>query len=367
MHSTLLIGAQEFWNSLCQDINQAEDKIYLQTMSFEGDSVGKKLADLLISSSATDKRLCVDSYSRFVINDTFLYPFSYFDRSLRKEAIETKEILKSFPSKGVQLCYTNPLGPCAIYYPARNHKKLVVIDDRICYLGGINFCEHNFQWMDMMLRIEDPQMASFLSQDFLATWQQKNQSKSASFGESQLFLLNGSHSEQEFTQITEMMGAAKRSLHVLTPYITFPFLDVLQKIADQGKEVTLIIPGKNNKPIIDYYLQYTLRHSNIKLRVLTDQMFHLKAVLIDDHSLLTGSYNYDFVGRWVQQEAMIMTKDKPVIDRFQKEVLNDFLSNSHLLEPTQSALLPGLISKKVLQIAQGVCKTVSYLKGPGKQ
>lgn len=53
---------------------------------------------------------------------------------------------------------------------AKNHKKLIVIDDRLTYIGGINFSEHNFAWHDLMIRFDDRAIAKFFTTDFLDTW-----------------------------------------------------------------------------------------------------------------------------------------------------------------------------------------------------
>ncbi|MGL5078511.1 MAG: phospholipase D-like domain-containing protein, partial [Waterburya sp.] len=72
MSIQLKIDSTEFWTSLKQDIAEAKDYIYVQTLSFEGDRAGKGLAEALLSSPATDKRITVDSFSKIIINDKFI-------------------------------------------------------------------------------------------------------------------------------------------------------------------------------------------------------------------------------------------------------------------------------------------------------
>ena len=56
-------------------------------------------------------------------------------------------------------------------YPMRNHKKCVLIDHQISYVGGINITDHNFGWKDLMIRQQDEQLASALHASFQADWQ----------------------------------------------------------------------------------------------------------------------------------------------------------------------------------------------------
>ena len=74
---------------------------------------------------------------------------------LWRERRETLRLARALSEDGVTVHWTNPVGFCFLEFVSRNHKKSVVIDDRIVYLGGINVCDHNFAWHDVMLRIED--------------------------------------------------------------------------------------------------------------------------------------------------------------------------------------------------------------------
>ena len=59
----LLVNFNEFWSRLCEDIARARESVFVQTFAFEGDSVGKQLAEALLSSHARDKRVLADSYT----------------------------------------------------------------------------------------------------------------------------------------------------------------------------------------------------------------------------------------------------------------------------------------------------------------
>src|SRR5258708_17859313 len=153
----LLVDFSEFWSRLSEDIASAQRSVFVQTFAFEGDQVGKKLSDALLSSPAKDKRLLADSFTRVVLSDRFRYlPANLLDEELRDEARETSAMIACLKRAGVAVKFTNPYGPSPRRVLSRNHKKLIVIDEAIAYIGGINFSEHNAAWHDMMLRIDDP-------------------------------------------------------------------------------------------------------------------------------------------------------------------------------------------------------------------
>src|SRR5258706_11895839 len=130
MRFQLLVDFDSFWASLSRDIHQAEAYTFVQTFSFEGDRIGKMLAELVSSSQASDKRILVDSFSKVVLSDKFLYaPGNWGDRELRHEARETRRLHAALAAAAVQIKYGNPFGFSPRRLVTRNHKKLIVIDD----------------------------------------------------------------------------------------------------------------------------------------------------------------------------------------------------------------------------------------------
>jgi phosphatidylserine/phosphatidylglycerophosphate/cardiolipin synthase-like enzyme len=138
MKTDLLVNYQEFWARLSKDIAAAERSVFVQTFAFEGDVVGKQLAEALLSSSATDKRVLADSFTRVVLSDRFRYsPANFFDEELRREARETTAMMDELKSERVEIRYTNPYGLSPRRLLSRNHKKLIVLDETVAYVGGI--------------------------------------------------------------------------------------------------------------------------------------------------------------------------------------------------------------------------------------
>src|SRR6185436_14372580 len=97
-------------------------------------------------------------------------PSSLLDRGLQAEVQETGDMIDRLQRGGVGVRFAGPAGRFLERLPARNHKKLVAVDDRVAYVGGINFSDHNFLWHDLMLRVEDPGFVRFLREDFEGTW-----------------------------------------------------------------------------------------------------------------------------------------------------------------------------------------------------
>ena len=154
-----------------EDVASARQYVLTQALSFEGDAVGLSMGELMLASKAPDRRVVIDSFTRHVVNDRLVWtPRNLLDRGLRAEVRETRNMIDRLRSGGVGVRFSGPAGRFLSRLPARNHKKLVAIDDRVAYVGGINFSDHNFLWHDLMLRVEDEGFVRFLREDFEGTW-----------------------------------------------------------------------------------------------------------------------------------------------------------------------------------------------------
>ena len=175
-----------------RDVAAASRSIHAQVMSFEGDEAGTHFASLLTGRRDLERTLIIDRYSRFHISDRFLpSPRNILKASLWRERRETLRVAGALAADGVRVHWTNPVGFCFLEFVSRNHKKSVVIDDRIVYLGGINVCDHNFAWHDFMLRIEDERAGAFMRDDIRATLRGENLSSRRDFGNFEIALLDG--------------------------------------------------------------------------------------------------------------------------------------------------------------------------------
>lgn len=333
MKFQLLVDFDSFWASLSRDIQTAAACTFVQTFSFEGDRIGQMLAELLSASPAPDRRILVDSFSKVVLSDKFLYaPGNWSDAELLCEVKETRRLHATLGSAGVQIKYGNPFGFSPRRLLTRNHKKLIVIDDRTAYIGGINFSEHNAAWHDMMLRIEDVEVAQFLREDFLACWQGRSARAARSFAGIELHTLNGRSNPAAFSKVLELIDGAQGSIFVESPYVTCPFYDRLRDARGRSVQVTIVTPKTNNWNYFADYAKWEATRCGIDLRLFKNGMSHLKAMLIDDRYLVVGSSNFDFLSYHVYEEIVAIITEPQLIADFRRQVLEVDLANSERIE-----------------------------------
>lgn len=333
MKIDLLVDFEAFWTALARDLHVAKDHAFVQTFSFEGDRVGQKLADTLIASPAQDKRILADSFSKVMLSDKFLYsPRNWFDQQLTEEVSATRELHDELRLHGVLIKHGNALGPSPRSLLTRNHKKLIVVDDRVAYIGGINFSEHNAAWHDMMLRIEDPGIASFLRQDFVNCWDNKSAARSRHFQGAEVHTLDGRSNRTVFGRVLRLIKGAQKSIFIASPYISFPFYDCLRDASRRDVHITMLTPRTNNWRYFTDYARWESTRCGINLRLYAKGMSHLKAMLIDDQSLIVGSSNFDFLSYRIYEEIVAVITDPAVIESFREQVMIPDLADSVSLE-----------------------------------
>jgi cardiolipin synthase A/B len=357
MKAELLVNYNEFWERLSEEIRAAQRAVFVQTFALEGDAVGKQLSSALLASAATDKRVLADSFTRVVLSDRFRYsPVNFFDEELRHEARETSDMMDKIKGGGVKVRFTNPYGLSPRRLLSRNHKKLIVLDDKTAYIGGINFSEHNASWHDMMLRLEDDAVAAFLRDDFLATWAGRDRVAHQRFDGIELFMADGRSNRMAFQRVLDLIDSAQQTIFVESPYITFPFYERLRAATRRGVTVKIVTPEQNNWRFFANYARLESARSEIDLRLFQGGMSHLKAMLIDGEHLIAGSSNFDYLSYRIHQELLAVITNPEIVRDFSQRVMVPDLANARSVECTASTLSKQWLSwkMKLLDVAMEV-------------
>ena len=360
MHKyTLLAGSAAFWRQAKIDISVARSRLYVQAMTFEADAAGAAVGRSVLESGAADRRVLVDHFTRFVISDRFVRSPAYLlDQSFRREVRATYAMFRSLKDAGVGVRLTNPMGPMLSGFAFRNHKKLIVADD-VAFIGGINFSDHNFAWGDLMLRIERRDVADRLAADFEDTYASRARSWTQDFGDLRLYGFDGRDNQVGFNEIITGVDQAQSDICIVSPYLTFPFVEALARAAARGVTVQLITPLKNNKPSVRDYLLRAAEAAGFDVR-LTPEMIHLKGMLIDGRQLVLGSSNFDFVSYHAEEELVAVLDNPTLIAAFQAEVIVPALETALPAGAYAPSRLAGLRSHAALKAAEWLIRHSRY-------
>jgi cardiolipin synthase len=329
----LLVDSDDFMVALRRDVAGATRRVLAQTMTFEGDAAGRALAGLLIGSRCQDRRLAVDAFSSHVLSCRSVHGLARAgDSELRDEIHATRATGEALTRAGVAVRYLNPAGPLLMRLPARSHKKSIVIDDRISYVGGLNFSDHNFGWHDLMLRIDDPVAAGFLSEDFERTWRGGRTCEWRQCDGVHLGILDGRRNARGFQPVFDLIAAARDTIIVQTSWLSFPFTDHLRDAARRGVHIVVIAPGAHSSAGFGSYLEWECARGGFELRLLP-AMTHVKAMLVDDRRLVLGSSNFDYLSYTVLQEIVAIVDDAGVVADFIERVATIDLARTRVARP----------------------------------
>jgi cardiolipin synthase len=321
--ATLLIDGPTTYKAMFKAIEEAKDHINLETYIFDPDEIGQRFADALIAKQLEGVQVNIIYDSVGALNT----PDAFFQR---------------MRDSGINVLEYNPVNPLKLRkgweVNQRDHRKLMVIDGKVAFVGGINISSvysssssgsslsgsasgsggddedkkgaEDIPWRDTHIRLEGPVVSEF-QKLFLTTWQvQKAEPlvprnylpKQKPKGE-QVVRAIGSTPLEPYSQIyvtlISAINSAETSIYITNAYfVPDPQLkDALKNAAARGVDVKLILPGKTDSDLVWYASRshYTdLLEGGVHIYERQDALLHAKTAIIDGIWSTIGSTNLDW-------------------------------------------------------------------------
>ncbi|HEX7650282.1 MAG TPA: cardiolipin synthase [Noviherbaspirillum sp.] len=311
---TLLDDGPVTMRAMMNAIRNAHDHINLETYIFEDDEVGDALAKLLIEKHRAGLQVNVIYDSAGTLGT----PAEFFEH-MRDAGIHTLEF--------------NPVNPLHTGGQGwdlnqRDHRKLLVVDGRIAFTGGVNISRvygksamlasarrqtpkdpKEAAWRDTHMQIEGPAVAEF-QKLFLDTWQRKtgHALTGANYfpplqreGNALVRALGSTPDQPEYPIFKTYVSAfvnADRSIHLTTAYFV-PDKQVMQALIDaskRGVDVRIVFPSISDVGIMLYAARsfYSeLLGAGVKVYERKNALLHAKTAVIDGVWSTIGSTNLD--------------------------------------------------------------------------
>lgn len=333
------VGAEAFVTSLREALDGCTARLWVQFSTFEGDDSGQAFGELLLkrAEQGVDVRLLLDHYSDVIVSD--ILPIAiHRRREVAAERARTRELVERLMASGVRVQRTAPVGFLGRYLLFRDHKKMVLIDHNVAFVGGINISDHNFAWHDFMVKVQGP-LAADLAQDFESTWE----GSTVAFDEpreSGDFLLNQCPGRAPaFAEVVRMIDGALESVVVESPYLLGDTIEgALRRAAERGVRVTLVLPGRANHVWYRVWVRKLLRrldHPNVAAYGYEGdhRMTHAKLVIVDDERATFGSLNFIEIESVAQKELSVFTSDPVCVAQLRRLVEGDVATSRILPIP----------------------------------
>jgi cardiolipin synthase len=310
----------------------------VQFSTFEGDASGEALAQILIerAEAGVDVRFLVDHYSDVIAND-ILPPMLHRRTELCEERALTAALLTRLRAAGVAVRRTAPVGRWRQYLLHRDHRKMVVVDDRVAFVGGVNISDHNFGWRDFMVKVTGS-LAADLGAAFDATWTGEPRGSTPDRSRTDYVIEDGPGRRAIADEVLALVDGATRSISLESPSLLDDRLEeALIGAADRGVQVTIVAPARHNRAVFRLWVATTFRrlqHPNVTLYRYqgTRGMTHAKLLLVDDAVATFGSSNFFALEGVTQRELNVFTRDPTCIRAFRRYVA-DGIAGSRVSAP----------------------------------
>jgi cardiolipin synthase A/B len=312
-----LINGDEAMPEMLEAIRQAQTSVALASYIFEAHHIG---ADFVRGLAAAHQR---GVEVRVIVDDAGTrYSWPPVTRELARLGVPVRRFM---PNRFILRLLTMNL---------RNHKKLLIVDGKIGFTGGMNIREGNMvarspahPVRDLHFRIEGPvvaQMQRVFAEDWSFCHGETLDEKRwfpeiiETCGEAHaLGIIDGPDEDFEAMPVAlfAALNAARRRVCILTPYFLPPatLLASLNLCATRGVEVSIITPAKNNIPMVAWAartLYPDLLEAGCRIYESPAPFDHSKILLIDDAWSCVGSTNWDPRSLRLNFEFNIFCHDK---------------------------------------------------------
>ena len=314
--------------ALIRELMQAKHHIHMEYYIFENDPVGRLVRDVLIDKArqGVEVRLIYDDVGCWHV------PNRFFEEMI-EAGIEVRAFLKvRFPVFTSKVNY-------------RNHRKIVVIDGCLGFVGGMNIAVRYIRgfdwgiWRDTHVMIKGKAVHG-LQTTFLLDWYFVDQTLLTSsrffpaldsVGESLVQIVT-SEPTAEWKEIMQglclAINSAKKYFYIQTPYFlpTEPLLAALQTAALAGVDIRIMLPEHADATITHLasrsYLKDILR-AGVKVFFYQKGFLHSKLMVSDDALCTVGSTNMDFRSFEHNFEVNAFMYDEPTALRMKEIFLLD--------------------------------------------
>ena len=311
---TLLMSGQEKFDDMFQAIRQARSSVHLEYFNFRNDSIASLLFRLLAQKAkeGVEVRALFDGFG----NDSNNRPLK-------------RKHLKQMRSVGIEIYEFDPVNfPWVNHVFHRDHRKIVVIDGKIAYTGGMNVADYYIngtevvgEWRDMHCRIEGDEVNT-LQKIFLRMWNKVigqnvygakyyrgyhgadyitglKPDTCCTAGKKMVGIINR---EPRVTNkiirkfYTDAINEAKDSIKLVNPYLTLnnTLKRALRNAVKRGVKVEIMVSAHSDIPLTPdcvFYNVHNLMQHGVDIWIYKKGFHHTKIIMVDGRFCTVGSAN----------------------------------------------------------------------------
>ena len=359
----LLINGETKFPEVLEAMRQAEHHIHVEYYIYEDDEIGRAIEQILIekSKSGVEVRFIYDDFGSASIRKTLA-------KRLRENGV------KAFPFYKIKLI------KLASRLNYRNHRKIIVIDGRISFVGGINVSDkysnasvgNELYWRDTHLKIEGD-ATSMLQHIFIGDWNYCSDEKltinelyfpKPEIVETQTkniqIVSSGPDSDRPsiYYAIVKSIQSAKKEIFLTSPYFIpgETIIDAMKMASLSGVDVKLLVPGISDSLLVNsaaksYYTE--LLTAGVKIYLYQKGFVHAKTLVADRCLAMVGTANLDYRSFDLNFEVNAVVYDE--------EIANELVDNFHLdLQNAEQIEIKAWLNRpKHIQLIEKIVRLIS--------
>ncbi|AZI33543.1 cardiolipin synthase [Kaistella carnis] len=336
----LLINGEEKFPAVLEALRNATHHIHIEYYIYEDDEIGRAIEEIMIEKAKEGIEV------RFIYDD-------FGSASIRKSLVKRlrNNGVKAFPFYKIKFI------KLASRLNYRNHRKIIVIDGRISFVGGINISDkysnaatgNKLYWRDTHLKIEGDSTA-ILQHIFIGDWNycagKKLKITDQYFpkigeldGETQNIQIVSSGPDSDrpsiYYAIIKAIQSAKKEIFLTSPYFIpgETIIDSIKMAALSGVEVKLLVPGISDSYLVNaaaksYYTQ--LLKAGVQIYLYKKGFLHAKTMVADRALAIVGTANLDYRSFDLNFEVNAVVYDDQLAEELALNFENDLLHSEKI-------------------------------------
>ena len=326
---------EEMFADMCKDLKTAEKFIFIEYFIIQRGKFWDTLTEILAerAKAGVDVRVMYDD--------------------LGSIATYSPKDIYNLTQKGIKCIAFNPLFFLTTQLNNRDHRKIMVIDGKVVYSGGVNLADEYInekelfgRWKDIGFRITGDGVGSYTYM-FVEFWNAFSRHliskeeigslpapKVEAVDNGYIMPYYDSPMRDEHVSnvfYTEMLSIATDYVWFYTPYLMLgdALFDAFIKAAERGVDVRIIMPGIPDKKLVyrlsrSYYRD--LIKAGVRVYEYTPGFVHAKAMIVDDKVATIGTVNLDYRSLFLHFECNSLFYKADIIESLKKDYLETLKS-----------------------------------------
>lgn len=303
----------QYYQEMIKDIGTAKKYVYIETFRLGNDVIGERFRNALIKirKKGIAVKLLIDYWGAGSVKSGFL------DELIRLGG-EVRYFIK------IKLSFD-----FLTRSHKRNHRKLLLIDDNISYIGSSNLTGYNLNWRESVLRMENHELTLLFKKVFNQDFQLYNRyifsqayyTKHIKYDNFEIIRDVPNIAVKKINKkFIQLIKGAKSSVVIETPYFLPGFMlrKAMMETAERGVKVTVLLPNKSDVQLVDIlrnkYLG-PLYKKGIEFLFYEPNNLHAKIILVDNQWFGIGSSNFDYRSFRYMFEIMLFGNEPQIVEQ----------------------------------------------------